>query len=161
MVLPNCKRVLIPSLKVATYDMEPRMKADEVTETLLKEMESGYEFILVNYANGDMVGHTGNMEATIQAMEAVDQNLGLLYNKAKELGYTLLITADHGNAECMVDPVTGAPFTQHTTNPVPFIVVSDEISALHAGKLCDIAPTLLQLAGIAAPKEMTGRSLIG
>lgn len=158
LVLPNCKRVLIPSLKVATYDMEPRMKADEVTETLLKEMESGYEFILVNYANGDMVGHTGNMEATIQAMEAVDQNLGLLYNKAKELGYTLLITADHGNAEQMLDE-QGNMVTAHTTNQVFFIVCDEQIKPKD-GKLGDVAPTILKIMGFDIPKEMTETSLI-
>ena len=155
-------RILVPSPKVATYDLQPEMSAIPVTDKVVEAIGSGkYDFIILNYANGDMVGHTGVMAAAVKAVETVDTCVGRFVDAIRAAGGVVCITADHGNAECMVDPVTGAPFTQHTTNPVPFIVVSDEISALHAGKLCDIAPTLLQLAGIAAPKEMTGCSLIG
>lgn len=155
-------RILVPSPKVATYDLQPEMSAVEVTDKVVAAIQSGkYDFIILNYANGDMVGHTGIMKAAVKAVETVDTCVGRFVAAIRAAGGSVCITADHGNAECMADPVTGEPFTQHTTNPVPFIVVNDEVKALHPGRLCDIAPTLLTLAGIAVPKEMTGKPLLG
>lgn len=155
-------RILVPSPKVATYDLQPEMSAVEVTDKVVAAIQSGkYDFIILNYANGDMVGHTGIMNAAVKAVETVDTCVGRFVAAIRAAGGSVCITADHGNAECMADPVTGEPFTQHTTNPVPFIVVNDEVRALHPGRLCDIAPTLLTLAGIAVPKEMTGKPLLG
>lgn len=154
-------RILVPSPKVATYDLQPEMSALEVTDRVVEAIESRkYDFIILNYANGDMVGHTGVMAAAVKAVETVDACVGRCVAAVQKVGGAVAITADHGNAEQMTDRVTGQPFTQHTTNPVPFLIVSERAAALREGKLSDIAPTLLALADIEPPKEMTGRSLI-
>lgn len=155
--LEGCKKVLINSPKVATYDLKPEMSANEVTETLLKELDNNYDFVLANFANCDMVGHTGNMEATIKAVETVDYNLGLIYKKVKEIGGLLIVTADHGNSEYMLDNDNNI-ITAHTTNKVPFIVCDNNIK-LNDGKLGDIAPTILSLMSKKIPNEMTGFNL--
>lgn len=153
-------RILIPSPKVATYDLQPEMSAEEVTQALLAALaEDKYEVVILNFANPDMVGHTGVMEAAIKAMVKVDECASRIVQKVLSLGGTVCITADHGNIEKMADE-EGHPHTAHTTNLVPFIVVSDEQYKLHSGKLCDIAPTLLQLLNMNKPAEMTGKSLI-
>jgi 2,3-bisphosphoglycerate-independent phosphoglycerate mutase len=159
---PGEDRVLVPSPKVATYDLQPEMSAFGVTDKLCPAIESGtYDFILVNYANGDMVGHTGSLPAAIKAVEAVDACLARVAASARAVGATLIVTADHGNCETMVDPVTGEPHTAHTTNPVPFLIVNNsEVRALRdGGALCDVAPTVLGLLGLPQPAEMTGRDL--
>ncbi len=153
----NEKKVLIPSPKVATYDLKPEMSANEVTEALLKEL-SNTDLVILNFANGDMVGHTGVLEAAIKAVETVDKNLKLIYDKIMELGGILIVTADHGNCEEMLDDNDNI-VTSHTTNPVPFIITEQGLK-LHEGKLGDIAPTILDLMNIEKPEEMTGVSLI-
>lgn len=154
-------RILVPSPKVATYDMQPEMSAIEVTDKVVAAIKSQeYDFIILNYANGDMVGHTGILPAAVKAVETVDTCVGRFVDAIKSVGGTVCITADHGNAEKMLDAKTNEPFTAHTTNPVPFIVVNDKVKAVHDGALCDIAPTLLKLAGIPIPPEMTGKPLI-
>ena len=165
--LPGEERILVPSPKVATYDLKPEMSAYEVTDRLVAAINSGkFDFILVNYANTDMVGHTGDLEAATRAVEAVDTCLGRVAEAVTKQGGALLITADHGNAEMMMDPATGQPHTAHTTNPVPVMLINaggqgrNAPIALHNGKLADVAPTLLELMGIEPPKDMTGHSLI-
>ena len=153
----NEKKILIPSPKVATYDLKPEMSANEVTEALLKELPNT-DLVILNFANGDMVGHTGVLEAAIKAVETVDKNLKLIYDKVMELDGILIVTADHGNCEEMLDDNNNI-VTSHTTNPVPFIVTKQGLK-LHEGKLGDIAPTILDLMNIEKPKEMTGMSLI-
>jgi 2,3-bisphosphoglycerate-independent phosphoglycerate mutase len=155
-------RVLIPSPKVATYDMKPEMSAYEVCEELIRRIDSDmYDFIVVNFANPDMVGHTGVFEAAKKAVEAVDECVGKVVDKMLEKDGIVCVTADHGNAEMMVDIETGATMTAHTTDPVPFIYVSGDPKPIRdKGILADIAPTLLQAMGLAVPKEMTGKSLI-
>ena len=154
-------RILVPSPKVATYDLQPEMSALEVTDKVVAAIESGkYDFIILNYANGDMVGHTGVMEAAVKAVETVDACVGRFVEAAQKMGGEVCIIADHGNADRMVDHATGQPFTAHTTNPVPFICVSDRVKKAHDGALCDIAPTLLTLAGLEIPSEMTGKPLV-
>jgi len=155
------ERILVPSPKVATYDLKPEMSAAGITETVVKAIEKGeFDAIIMNYANADMVGHSGKLEAAIKAVEAVDAGLGTIYQALKPCGGAWIITADHGNAETMIDPVTGGPHTYHTTNPVPLILVSDEERVqLGGGALRDIAPTLLGILGHAQPKEMTGADL--
>ncbi|MBO6245321.1 MAG: 2,3-bisphosphoglycerate-independent phosphoglycerate mutase [Anaerovibrio sp.] len=155
-------RILVPSPKVATYDLQPEMSAIEVTDKVVEAIKSGkYDFIILNYANGDMVGHTGVIEAAVKAVETVDTCVGRFVEAIREVGGEVCITADHGNADQMVDPETGAPFTAHTTNPVPFIVVSDRVGWIASdGALCDIAPTLLTLAGMEIPAEMTGTPMV-
>ncbi len=155
--LNNCKRILIPSPDVATYDLKPSMSANEVTEELLENIEN-YDFIVLNFANGDMVGHTGNLEAAKIAVETVDKNLEKIYKKIKELDGIMVITADHGNCEHMLDEF-GNKLTAHTTNPVPLIITKENINLLE-GKLADIAPTILKLMNIEKPHEMEGISLI-
>ena len=155
--LNRCDRILVHSPKVATYDLKPEMSAYEVTDKLLENMNK-YDVIILNFANPDMVGHTGNMSATIKAVEVVDENLGKIYEKACELGFTLLVTADHGNSEYMIDE-NNNPVTSHTTNKVPFIVCDKNLQ-LNEGRLSDIAPTMLELLRLGKPKEMTGESLI-
>lgn len=155
--LNGCDRILVHSPKVATYDLKPEMSAYEVTDKLLENMNK-YDVIILNFANPDMVGHTGNMSATIKAVEAVDENLGKIYEKACELGFTLLVTADHGNSEYMIDE-NNNPVTSHTTNKVPFIVCDKNLQ-LNEGRLSDIAPTMLEFLRLGKPKEMTGESLI-
>ena len=156
-------RKLIASPKVATYDLQPEMSACGVTEGLLEALNSDkYDVIIINYANPDMVGHTGVFEAAVDAVKKIDKCVDTISKKVLELDGTLLITADHGNVELMEDPITHAPFTAHTTNKVPFILVSNEYKNVHLkdGKLADIAPTMLEILGIAKPSEMNGESLI-
>ncbi|WP_027340143.1 2,3-bisphosphoglycerate-independent phosphoglycerate mutase [Halonatronum saccharophilum] len=157
-------RELIPSPDVATYDMKPEMSAYEVTDNLLAKMEEkDYDVIILNYANPDMVGHTGDFDAEITAVEAVDECLGKVADAILAKGGGLLITADHGNGEQMVDYDTGEPFTAHTTNQVPLIYANDnhkDAKLVNGGKLADFAPTMLKLLGIDVPKEMTGSQLI-
>lgn len=159
---PGEERLLVPSPKVATYDLLPGMSAPGVTDALCKAIEAGHhDFILCNYANGDMVGHSGVLSAAIQAVEAVDRCLARVLASAERRGATLLITADHGNCELMIDPTTGGPHTAHTTNPVPFVMVGDNGTRTlrHGGSLCDVGPTVLHLLDIEPPPEMTGRDL--
>ena len=154
-------RLLVPSPKVATYDLQPEMSAIEVKDKLIEAIKGGeYPFILVNFANTDMVGHTGIPEAAQKAVETVDKCVGEVANAVKNAGGVLLITADHGNAEQMVDPVKGTPHTAHTANPVPFVVMSAEPYTVKDGSLQDVAPTVLKLLGINKPADMTGESLI-
>jgi 2,3-bisphosphoglycerate-independent phosphoglycerate mutase len=160
---PGEERILVPSPKVATYDLKPEMSAPEVTDKLVAAIESGtFDFIVVNYANTDMVGHTGRLDAAIKAVEAVDACLGRLSEAVEAAGGTLVITADHGNAEMMRDPKTGEPHTAHTLNPVPFIVVNPPgaVIRIENGRLADVAPTLLDILGLEKPAAMTGHSLI-
>jgi len=154
-------RVLVPSPKVATYDLQPEMSAAQVCEKVLEaEDNPDYGFILVNFANPDMVGHTGVLDAAAKACRIVDECVGKIAQKAKEKGIIMLLTADHGNAEVMAD-AAGAVYTAHTTNEVPFLVINDgDIKLREDGALCDVAPTVLQLMGIEQPAEMTGKSLI-
>jgi 2,3-bisphosphoglycerate-independent phosphoglycerate mutase len=156
------ERVLVPSQKVATYDLAPEMSAAGVTDVLCGAIEArAHDFILCNYANGDMVGHTGSIPATIAAVETVDKCLARVLRSADRAGARLLVTADHGNCETMIDPATGGPHTAHTTNPVPFIVVDpDGDRPLRAGgALCDVGPTVLRMLGLEQPAEMTGVDL--
>jgi 2,3-bisphosphoglycerate-independent phosphoglycerate mutase len=159
---PGEERLLVASQKVATYDLAPQMSAIGVTDVLCTAIEERHhDFILCNYANGDMVGHTGSMPATIAAVETVDQCLARALSSAEQSGARLLITADHGNCEMMVDPLSGGPHTAHTTSPVPFLVVDpDGERPLRAGgALCDVGPTILQLLGLPRPADMTGTDL--
>lgn len=154
-------RVLIPSPKVATYDLKPEMSAIEVKNEAVNRINSeDYQLIILNFANSDMVGHTGIIPAAIKAVETVDTCLGELIEATQKHGYTVLVTADHGNSEQMIDEETGGPFTAHTTNPVPFIVIGEGDIKLEEGILADIAPTILDVMGLEQPAEMTGRSLI-
>jgi 2,3-bisphosphoglycerate-independent phosphoglycerate mutase len=162
-VYPNEDRILVPSPKVATYDLKPEMSAPEVTEKLVEAIDSAkYDVIVVNYANGDMVGHTGILEAAKKAAEAVDAGLGKLEAALKRAGGTMLVTADHGNAEQMTDPDTHQPHTAHTTTPVPLILVNPPagVAGIESGRLADVAPTMLALLGLPQPAEMTGHSLL-
>ena len=157
-------RILIQSPDVETFDLKPEMSAYEVTEAVLKEIEADkYDCIILNYANCDMVGHTGIMDAAKAAVKAVDECVGKVVDAIVAKGGNVVITADHGNADQLIDPVTGGPFTAHTTNPVPVIVI-DPKQPKHelreGGKLCDLCPTMLKLMGMEQPKEMTGESLI-
>jgi 2,3-bisphosphoglycerate-independent phosphoglycerate mutase len=157
---PGEDRILVPSPKVATYDLKPEMSAPELTEEAVAAIESGkYDLIVLNFANPDMVGHTGQTVAAIRAVETVDQGLGQIAAAISHQKGALLITADHGNCELMRDPATGGPHTAHTTNPVPVILVGAK-GGLSDGRLSDVAPTLLELMGLPQPAEMTGRSLI-
>ncbi|MDQ2090014.1 2,3-bisphosphoglycerate-independent phosphoglycerate mutase [Marimonas arenosa] len=155
-------RYMAPSPKVATYDLQPEMSAAEVTEHFVAAIESGkYDLIVTNYANPDMVGHTGDLQAAIKACEAVDRGLARVMQALEKAGGAMIVTADHGNCETMVDPETGGPHTAHTTNPVPVALVGGPDGAtLRAGRLSDLAPTLLHLMGLPQPPEMTGRSLL-
>lgn len=153
-------RILVPSPKVTTYDLKPEMSAYEVSEKVNDAVRSGkYDVIILNFANCDMVGHTGVFDAAVKAVEAVDTCVGTLYDAVKEMGGVLLITADHGNADKMYE-ADGSAFTAHTTNPVPFIVANYPCELRDGGKLCDIAPTMLKVLGLEQPKEMTGVSII-
>ena len=155
-------RVLVNSPKVATYDLQPEMSAYQVCDEVLKALDNeDYGFILVNFANPDMVGHTGVMEAAVKACETVDECVGKIVEKAKANGVAVVLTADQGNAECMEDKITHAPYTAHTTNPVPlFVINAGDVKLKETGALCDIAPTVLDIMGIEKPEEMTGHSLI-
>src|SRR5690606_13182911 len=153
-------RYMAPSPKVATYDLQPEMSAAEVSDKLVEVIGQGYDLVVVNYANPDMVGHTGVLDAAIKAVEAVDSGLGRAVEAIARAGGAMIVTADHGNCETMIDPVTGGPHTAHTTNPVPVILVGGPAGArLRCGRLADLAPTLLDLMGLPLPPEMTGRSL--
>jgi len=159
---PHEDRLLVPSQKVATYDLMPEMSAGGVTDVLCSSIEKReHDFILCNYANGDMVGHTGSIPATIRAVETVDACLDRVLKSAAKAGARLMITADHGNCELMIDPETGGPHTAHTTNPVPFIVVDPDGDRPMriGGALCDVGPTLLTMLGLERPREMTGVDL--
>src|SRR5690606_3946030 len=157
-------RVLIPSPKVATYDLKPEMSAYEVTDEVIERIESGeYDVIVLNYANCDMVGHTGDMDAASNAVEAVDECAGRTVEAILRAGGRVLITADHGNAEQMLDYETGEPHTAHTSNPVPFILGDENLKDMELreeGRLADIVPTILDLMDIKKPDEMTGKSLL-
>jgi len=162
-MFPGEERIMVPSPKVATYDQKPEMSAPEVTDKVVDAIRAGrFDVIVLNYANADMVGHTGCLDATIKAVEAVDACLGRLSEAVEQVGGILVITADHGNAEMKRDPETGEPHTAHTLNPVPFIVVNPPVPIpyLEDGRLSDVASTLLDILGLPKPPAMTGRSLI-
>ncbi len=154
-------RILIPSPKVETYDLKPEMSAYEVTDKVVEAVNSGkYDVIILNYANPDMVGHTGNLEAAIKAVETIDECVQRVVDCVSEKGGMILMTADHGNIEQMIDYKTGEPHTAHTTNPVPLVLIGGEGIKLKEGRLADLVPTMLELMEIPQPKEMTGKSLI-
>jgi 2,3-bisphosphoglycerate-independent phosphoglycerate mutase len=154
-------RILIPSPKVATYDLKPEMSAYELADAVVEKLKTGkFDVLVLNFANPDMVGHSGIMEAAVKAIEAVDECLGKVVETILAMGGVALITADHGNADMMIDPETGAPCTTHTTNPVPFIVTHKDVQLREGGKLADIAPTILKLLGVTQPKEMSGESIV-
>jgi 2,3-bisphosphoglycerate-independent phosphoglycerate mutase len=158
---PGEDRIMVPSPKVATYDLQPEMSAPELTDKVVAAIDSGkYDLIVLNYANPDMVGHTGSLPAAIKAVETVDTGLGRIADAVERAGGALLVTADHGNCELMRDPETGGPHTAHTTNPVPVMLMGGGHVALAEGRLADIAPTLLALMELPQPKEMTGVSLL-
>jgi 2,3-bisphosphoglycerate-independent phosphoglycerate mutase len=160
---PGEDRVLVPSPKVATYDLKPEMNAASIADAVVQAIEGGtFDVMIVNFANADMVGHSGKIEPTVRAVETVDACLGRIEAAVRAKGGAMLITADHGNAELMIDPSTGGPHTAHTTNPVPFIVVSEnakQFTLKANGSLRDISPTILGMLGVDAPKEMTGTDL--
>ena len=154
-VFPGEERILVPSPKVATYDLKPEMSAIEVTDKVVEAIEAGrFDMIILNYANADMVGHTGRLDAAVKAVETIDECLGRLAAAVEKAGGTLVITADHGNAETMRDPKTGEPHTAHTLNPVPFLVVNPPAAASmsrRTGCLADVAPTLLDILDLDQP----------
>jgi 2,3-bisphosphoglycerate-independent phosphoglycerate mutase len=160
---PGEDRVLVPSPKVATYDLKPEMSAAGIAQAVVKAVEEGtFDVMIVNFANADMVGHSGKIEPTVKAVETVDACLAEIEKAVRARGGAMLITADHGNAEQMIDPATGGPHTAHTTNPVPFIVVSEnaqQFTLRPNGSLRDISPTILGMLDLAEPKEMTGQDL--
>jgi len=155
------EREMVASPKVATYDLKPEMSAAGITEKVTKAIEQGsFDVIVMNYANADMVGHSGQIEPTIRACEAVDAGLGEIYKTLKRCGGSWLVTADHGNAEMMIDPVTKGPHTYHTLNPVPFLfMTNDKIDLQQNGALQDVAPTLLGILGFEQPAQMKGKDL--
>ncbi len=154
-------RFMPSSPKVATYDLAPEMAAAEVSAKLVEVIEGGYDLVVVNFANPDMVGHTGSLPAAIRACEAVDKGLGMMLAALEKTGGAAVVIADHGNCETMIDPVTGGPHTAHTTNPVPVIVFGGPAGAsTRKGRLADVAPTVLDLMGLDLPPEMTGKTLI-
>ncbi len=162
---PGEERQMIPSPRdVATYDEKPEMSARGVADAVVRAIEAGrFDFVLVNFANPDMLGHTGVLEAAIRAVEVVDEGLGRIVDAARAQGGAVIVTADHGNCELMKDPATGRPHTAHTTFPVPLVYVNDADTAAHVrpgGRICDVAPTMLELMGIPVPHAMTGRSLL-
>src|ERR1700735_1787119 len=156
-------RVLVPSQKVATYDLAPEMSAAGIADAVVKAVsDTAFDVIIVNFANADMVGHSGKLEPTIRAVETVDRELGRIYQAIKQRGGSLLVTADHGNAEMLIDPATGGPHTAHTTNPVPFLYVTEEgnkPTLREGGSLRDISPTILSLLNLDQPNQMTGGNL--
>ena len=154
------ERILIPSPKVATYDLKPEMSAYEVKDALVEALKTQkFDFIALNFANGDMVGHTGVYEAITKAVKAVDACVKDVVETAKSNGYEVVMIADHGNADNAINP-DGTPNTAHSLNPVPIVVVSDRVKSVHNGVLADVAPTVLELMGLKQPEEMTGKSLI-
>jgi 2,3-bisphosphoglycerate-independent phosphoglycerate mutase len=158
---PGEDRIMVPSPKVATYDLQPEMSAPELTQKAVDAIASGkYDLIVLNFANPDMVGHTGDLKAAIKAVETVDAGLGRIADAIAKSGGALLVTADHGNCEMMRDPVTGGPHTSHTTNPVPVLLMGGGDVDLRNGRLADLAPTLLELMGLPKPAEMTGVALM-
>jgi 2,3-bisphosphoglycerate-independent phosphoglycerate mutase len=159
---PGEERIVVPSQKVPTYDLKPAMSAAGVADTVIHAIEKGnFDAIIMNFANADMVGHSGKLEATIKAVETVDECLGRIFQSLKPRGGAWIITADHGNAETMIDPITGGPHTYHTTNPVPFILLTENgrTQLTPGGSLRDIAPTLLGVLEVPEPPEMSGRDL--
>ncbi|PYO68077.1 MAG: 2,3-bisphosphoglycerate-independent phosphoglycerate mutase [Gemmatimonadetes bacterium] len=160
---PGEERLLVPSQQVATYDLMPEMSAPGVTDVLCQAITAGHhDFILCNYANGDMVGHSGVLGAAVRAVETVDHCLARVVKTVEQAGATLLVTADHGNCELMIDPTTDGPHTAHTTNPVPFLIVGGDDAKTplrHGAALCDVGPTVLRMLGLEPPPEMTGRDL--
>ncbi|MHC1623246.1 MAG: 2,3-bisphosphoglycerate-independent phosphoglycerate mutase, partial [Candidatus Methanospirareceae archaeon] len=153
-------RCLIPSPKVATYDLLPEMSAHKITDAVVERIEShDYDVIILNYANCDMVGHTGIFDAAVTAVETVDTCVARVIDSVQRVGGSAIITADHGNAEEMIDE-DGTPHTAHTTNPVPLVIVDSRVTGVRDGKLADIAPTMLELLGLPKPAEMTGESVI-
>jgi len=160
---PDEDRVLVPSQKVATYDLKPEMSAPGIADAVVKATGDGtFDVIIVNFANADMVGHSGKIPPTIKAVETVDACLQQVYQAVRQRGGAMLVTADHGNAEMMIDPATGGPHTAHTLNPVPLIAVSEyakKFSLRSDGALQDLSPTMLGMLGIPQPKEMTGHDL--
>ncbi len=161
---PGEDRILVPSQKVATYDLAPEMSAAGIAEVVSKAVaDTAFDVIVVNFANADMVGHSGKIGPTIRGVETVDACLGRIYQAIRQHGGSMLVTADHGNAEMMVDPAAGGPHTAHTTNPVPFILVTElarKLGMRNGGSLRDISPTVLDLLHLQQPKDMTGASLI-
>ena len=158
---PGEERIMVPSPKVATYDLQPEMSAPELTEKAVEAIRSGrFDLVVLNFANADMVGHTGSLQAAIKAVAAADGGLGRIAEAVEAAGGALLVTADHGNAELMRDPTTGGPHTAHTTNPVPVFLMGGGEARLRDGRLADLAPTLLALMDLPQPAEMTGRSLV-
>jgi 2,3-bisphosphoglycerate-independent phosphoglycerate mutase len=158
---PGEDRIMVPSPKVATYDLQPEMSAPELTDRAVAAIRSGkYDLIVLNYANPDMVGHTGSLQAAIKAVETVDAGLGRIAEAIEAMGGALLVTADHGNCELMRDPETGGPHTAHTTNPVPVLLLGGPDAELRDGRLADVAPTLLALMDLRKPREMTGETLL-
>jgi 2,3-bisphosphoglycerate-independent phosphoglycerate mutase len=158
---PGEDRIMVPSPKVATYDLQPEMSEPELAAKAAAAIDSGkYDMIVLNFANPDMVGHTGSLPAAIKAVEAADSGLGQIADAVARQGGALLVTADHGNCELMRDPVTGGPHTSHTTNPVPVLLMGGGDAKLADGRLADLAPTMLALMGLPQPKEMTGKSLL-
>lgn len=158
---PGEDRLMPKSPDVATYDLQPEMSSGEVTDAFVAAIEAGYDLIVVNYANPDMVGHTGDLAAAIKACEAVDQGLGRVLDALETAGGAMIVTADHGNCDVMIDPDTGGPHTAHTLNPVPVVVVGGPTDArIENGRLADLAPTLLHLMGVPVPPEMTGKCLL-
>ena len=154
-------RIVVPSPKVATYDLQPEMSAPELADKAVAAINSGkYDLIVLNFANPDMVGHTGVLSAAIKAVETVDAGLGRIVAALEKAGGALIVTADHGNCEMMRDPETGGPHTSHTTNPVPVIVMGSGAKAIADGRLADLAPTLLALMELPKPAEMSGKSLL-
>ena len=151
--IDKCEKILIPSPKVETYDLAPEMSATEITKKAISAMEKDTDFIFMNYANPDMVGHTGNLEATMKAVTTVDVCLERLYEVAKDNFYTLIILADHGNADIMLDE-SGNPVTTHTTSKVPFIITDTNVKLKSSGDLSNVAPTILEYMDIAIPDEM-------
>jgi 2,3-bisphosphoglycerate-independent phosphoglycerate mutase len=160
---PGEDRLLVPSQRVATYDLAPEMSAGGIADAVVKSIEDAtFDILIVNFANADMVGHSGKMEPTVKAVETVDACLGRVYSALKRCGGSMILTADHGNAELMIDPVTGGPHTAHTTNPVPCVLLSedsDRYTLRGDGSLRDLAPTMLAMLTLNLPSEMTGGDL--
>jgi 2,3-bisphosphoglycerate-independent phosphoglycerate mutase len=160
-VWPGEDRILVPSPRdVPSYDHKPEMSAEAVADRVVDEIGDGYAFCVVNFANPDMVGHTGSIPAVIRACEASDRSLGRVIECVSELGGVSIVTADHGNAERMLEDDGVSPHTAHTTNPVPLVVTDPAVELREGGELADLAPTVLDLLGIRQPSEMTGRSLV-